>query len=476
MAVQLTDGTTANVVDATSKGILVQNPKVATQGGFVNLGAQVDAGAVLGTQTVRAVSASIDERLTAGLDTTLLIDSFNYTAQNTTNWSNNLTTMTLTYSGGYAFLNAGASVASGAFAVLKSYRTFPLFQAGGLHCEFRGYLTQAPQTNNTVYIGLGIPGTTAAPTDGIYFQFDATGILKAVVNNNGTLSTSAALTAPSANATHEFAINVTDDNSEFSIDGVLQAIVPLPTGASLMTLSASASVFVQNTNTGAVGAAQGVKIAFVALWQLDIASGKPWQHQMAGQGMVASQGQNGGSLGTTALYSNSLAPGAGAVMTNTTAALGSGLGGQFAALPTLAANTDGIVCSYQNPAPTVNLTGRMLMITGITINSVVTTVLAGNATPVVYIYSLAYGHTAVSMATAEGATAKAPRRIPLGAESFGAAAAVGTLGSSLGVRVQFGTPIPVNPGEFIALCAKNVGVVTTTGVVTFLVGFDGYWE
>ena len=52
------------------------------------------------------------------------------------------------------------------------------------------------------------------------------------------------------------------------------------------------------------------------------------------------QGQTGQTLGSTALYTNNLAAGAGAVMTNTTAALGSGLGGQFSALPTLAVGTD----------------------------------------------------------------------------------------------------------------------------------------
>jgi hypothetical protein len=52
------------------------------------------------------------------------------------------------------------------------------------------------------------------------------------------------------------------------------------------------------------------------------------------------QGQTGQTLGSTALYTNSQAAGAGAAMTNTTAALGSGLGGQFAALPTLAISTD----------------------------------------------------------------------------------------------------------------------------------------
>lgn len=472
MAVQLTDGTNNALVDATSKGQIVQNPKVVTQAGFAAMASVIDSGTVTGSVTARPAVVSIDDRVSVGLDTTLLVDAFNSTAQNTAIWKNNLTTMTLTYSGGYAFLNAGANTASGSFAVLQSYRTFALYQAAGIHFEMRGFLTQTPQTNNTVYFGLGIPGTTAAPTDGVYFQYDATGVLKAVANFNGTLSVSAALTAPSANASHEFVINCTDDNAEFWIDGVLQAAVALPTGAALMTLSDSATVFVQDTNTGVTGAAQGVKVAFIGLWQFDTASGKPWPHQMCGQGFMASQGQDGGVMGSTALYTNSLAAGAGAAMTNTTAALGSGLGGQFAALPTLTAATDGIVCSYQNPTPTINVTGRLLYITGVRVQGLVTTAFTGG--PVYYAYSLAYGHTSVSMATAEAAAAKAPRRVALGYETYVVTAPVGTLGQ--GLYVPFNSPIVVNPGEFIALCAKNLGTVTSVGVITFLVTFDGYWE
>lgn len=149
------------------------------------------------------------------------------------------------------------------------------------------------------------------------------------------------------------------------------------------------------------------------------------------------------------------------------------MGGQFAALPTLAVNTDGIVCSYQNPLGTIAITGKQLVITGVTVKAIVTTALVGNATPVIYFLSLAYGHTSVSLATTEAVNAKAPRRIPLGLIQFAAAAAVGAASET--VQVKFDRPIPVYPGEFAAIAAKNVGVVTTTGVVTFLVTYDWGW-
>jgi hypothetical protein len=225
---------------------------------------------------------------------------------------------------------------------------------------------------------------------------------------------------------------------------------------------------------GVAGAAWAPKISNTAVVAIDTQAGLPEPILNCTSGLQGYQGQNGGTMGTTALYSNSLAAGAGAAMTNTTAALGTGLGGQFSALPTLAAGTDGIVCSYQNPAGTTSAPGRVLVITGVSVQGSVTTVLAGG--PVLYAYSLAYGHTAVSLATAEAALTKAPRRIALGQETYAATAAVGVLGSPAGISRQFISPIVVNPGEFVAVVAKNFGTVTTTGVITFLVTFDCYWK
>jgi hypothetical protein len=93
---------------------------------------------------------------------------------------------------------------------------------------------------------------------------------------------------------------------------------------------------------------------------------------------------------------------------------------------------------------------------------------------------LAYGHTTVSLAqtettTFQTATTKAARRIPLGMEGFAINAAVGVT-SGQGVRLRFQTPVVVNPGEFVAIAAKNLVGVTTSGVLTSLVTFNGYFE
>jgi hypothetical protein len=163
-------------------------------------------------------------------------------------------------------------------------------------------------------------------------------------------------------------------------------------------------------------------------------------------------------------------------LTNTTAAF-TGLGGIAAVLPTLAAASDGIVFSYQNPVPTINITGRNLVIRGVKAQGAVSVVLAGG--PVIYAYAVAFGHTAVSLATGETAsfataTTHAPRIVPLGIESYAATAAVGTLGA--GATLQLANPIVVRPGEFVAIVARNIGTVTTTGAITITAVFDAYWE
>jgi hypothetical protein len=146
----------------------------------------------------------------------------------------------------------------------------------------------------------------------------------------------------------------------------------------------------------------------------------------------------------------------------------------YSALPTLTANTDGIICSYQVPLGAATLPGKTLYVRGVNINSVVTTVLAGNATPVVYSYSLAFGHTAISLATTETATSKAPRRKILGVNQFPAAAALGTQAASIDSNLD--VPVVVQPGEFVQVVAKNIGAVTTTGVITFFIDINGYFE
>lgn len=180
-------------------------------------------------------------------------------------------------------------------------------------------------------------------------------------------------------------------------------------------------------------------------------------------------------MGSLANYANSANPTTG-VATNTTAALGTGLGGQFWETATLAPNTDGIICSFQVPAASATVQGRRLKIKGVGVVAYVQAALTGG--PCMIQLSLAFGHTAVSLATAEAATTKAPRRVPIPELlQVTAAQAVSTplliTGESF---TKFDEPIYVNPGEFIAVVAKKVGTAITAGIIAYVITYDYSWE
>lgn len=165
-----------------------------------------------------------------------------------------------------------------------------------------------------------------------------------------------------------------------------------------------------------------------------------------------------------------------AVPTTTTAALGTGLGGAFWETVSLAVNTDGIIMSYQVPATGVNAAGRRLVLRGIYLSSYVQTVIVGG--PYTAEWFLAFGHTAVSLATAEAATTKAPRRIALPfVQQVTAAQAVQTTVAQNVNFCDFGdAPLYVNPGEFIQLCTRHQGTAGTTGTIVHRVTPVFGWE
>ena len=448
-----------------------------------------DPGTLSGTALLASpFVTAIDDNLQAGMMTPLLDYAFNGTAQDTSMWYTAFSTMTATASGGYLTLNASNIGTTSTGVNMSTKRYFNLTGNAGLRFGAILNITLAAAANEIWYAGLGIPASaTGAPTDGVWFQYTSAGLIGTVVYNGTTTSTGALptanpLTIP-VNTNVLLQIRIHDRIVYFMYNGNIIGSIATPAGQGAPFMTDALPAFVQYVNTGTVsgGTFMQLKVATVQVDQLDSNLGKPYPHVQAAKGLMIYQGFQGGSMGSTALYTNSLAPGSGAAMTNTTAALGTGLGGQFTWQPTLAANTDGILSSYQNPVGSVNQTPRTLYITGVRIQSIVTSAFTGG--PVYATYSLAYGHTAVSLATAESgsftnATAKAPRRIALGIESFAVTAALGAVSATnCPVVMQFLSPIVVNPGEFIAIVAKNMaGTVTSGGTITTLVTFDGYAE
>jgi hypothetical protein len=160
-----------------------------------------------------------------------------------------------------------------------------------------------------------------------------------------------------------------------------------------------------------------------------------------------------------------------------------GLGGQFlmtAQATNVAAAGDMIGCSYANPVPSINITGRNLYITGVSI-ACMNAGAAVATTPTTLVWGLAWGHTNVSLATLETGTfvtgtTHSPRRIPLGMCSAAIGTVIGGLYSNE-INRTFDAPIVVRPGEFIATTVRfRVGTATASQEVFYTVMFNGYWE
>lgn len=446
-----------------------------------------DSGAVTGTPWLYSSEVDTDYRMRVSQDLVLDEEVFNYTAQNTGKHSNLLTTMANTWTAGQYTTNTGNITTITTGTQLATYATFPNTGTQTLSADIEVGFSAQPTANTFVEFGFGISASaTAAPTDGCFFRLTSAGLM-GVLSNNGTETTTTIF--PLANGTGTWAYT---NNKKYQficyLGGVaayfwvndgsgaeLLGTIPLPTAQGRLVMSTGVQFLFKHRITG--GAAGGVFQAQLGAYNIRIGgSAVTTTPSTQGNRIYGSyQGQSGGTMGSLANYANSANPTA-AVPTNTTAALGTGLGGQFWETATLAVNTDGIICSYQVPPVSVNGTSRRLVIRGIYLTSHVQTAVTG--APYIAQYSLAYGHTAVSLATAEGAASKAPRRIALPfTQVVTAAQAASTLVSQATTFCDLGdAPLFVNAGEFVQLVTKHIGTVATAGTIAHTVTFVYGWE
>lgn len=468
--------TSGNVAEVDSGNHLEVNlGKDTSLAGYGIIMSENDPGTVTGTPVLASPETSLDYRLRSSLDMVLFSESFNYTAQDSGKWQSFVTSQAITYSGGFANLNSAAVTTSGTGALLKTYRTFPILGVGPTYFETYALYTQTPMTNNVMELGCGIPAAaTTALLDGIVFRWDAAGALKGVLNYNGTENQTAAfVTVPAANTLHKYTITITQKFVEFWIDDVLVGSIVTPTGFGSPASEAALPAIARTYNSGTVtGTGQILKVAEITISLGDWATYKPWAHQMAAAGNHIIQGVSGMTQGQTANYSNSAAP-ASATLSNTAAGYAT-LGGQFQFAAVAGAETDYALFAYQVPAPAVSATARQLIITEIHIDTY-NTGAAVATTGTVLQWALAVGSTATSLATAEAATTKSPRRHPIGVQSFAVGAAIGAQANTL--DRTFSTPMVVNSGEFVHIILKMpIGTATASQVIRGVVSINGYWE
>lgn len=462
-------------------------------GGSLNADAiysEVDDGTLTGVRETLSPETDKDYRLRVALDNVLDQEIFNYTAQNTGKHAYAFTTLTSTIGTGGITTNSGSITTTTTGCTFSTKAMFPMGGTQGTICETSVAFSAQSNVNTVIDFGLFQVGATTAfaPLDGVYFRMTSSGMF-GVVNSN-TVETQVALTIDQGvnpyvytnNAVNRYLIQVNNVSTTFWVNNYKVGEIANPTGANFPCKSLALPWAFRHAIVG--GAAGAVTQAIFSDYRVGV-RGSAYADDLGtvGNRVYGSyQGLSGGTMGSLANYANSANPTA-AVPTNTTAALGVGLGGQFWETVSLAVNTDGVICSYQVPAGSSVVQGRRLKVTGINLASYVQTVIVGG--PYIAQYSLAFGHTAVSLATAESAsmataTTKAPRRVPLPdfTQVVTAAQAVSTMVSQPGgADIDFGEgPIYVNPGEFIALVTKHVGTVGTSGTIAHTVKFDYSWE
>ena len=481
MSIIIKSGSSGNQADVdTNKNLKVNLPTTGSQAGYATLLLERDAGSITGSRLLVAPDATVYERLRTSVDTILDDETINYAAQNTAKHIYRNTTMTIGWGSGYLTTNASSITTTTTAVGWSSYKYFPIMGSSELVGVLEIAFTNTMPTNTTLDFGFFAMNAANPynPTDGVYFRFTASGLM-GVANYNGAEVTTAVFSGwtPTLNQNYRFKIVLSDKQLIFMIDNVVYAVMGIPSSGPQMAMQGALPLSLRHSiGGGAASAVIQAKLSNYTVYLSDYSTQKDWKEQNTGRGQMAYQGQSGGTMGTTALYANSTTPAAG-TPTNTTAVPGTGLGGQFQWNFQAVAATDYIISSYQVPAAATTFTGKTLYITGIKIASAVTVALGSPAAGINCIeWSLAFGHTAVSLATGEAATTKAPRRIGLGFQSFAAAAPIGTVANA-DVTMKFDSPVVVNPGEFVATVAKclNAGAAAT-GAILSVITIDGYFE
>lgn len=483
MAAIESGSSSAGLANVTSTyDLQVRDPVTLTAIGMTGLAGLLDDGTnrvdSAGVPYAKRIQVSESGRVAVGQDNWLFFDSFSASSVNSSRWKTPVTTQTVTTATGALNLNGSSITTANTNSSIQTWRLFSVPTSGELRCETFARVNTL-QINQTIEFGLmsaALPGA-AAPTDGVYFRYNTSNELRGLINFNGTETQTATITAPTAGTFANYKIVLNERAAEFWVNDTLRAEIDISTAApsQALTFISNALPYTARYIIGAStpSVATTVSISKVNVWSIDGNQLVPSGHQMGGMGMSAYQAQNGATSGSSANYGNSANPAA-AVPTNTTAALGTGLGGQFWETDTLAVTTDGIISSFQNLAPSTTVPGKTLFITGVRIDSHVQTALTGGG--YVASWSLAFGHTAVALNTSESLTAstKAPRRVALGFQSVAAGAAALTALTPIQLRFD-GCPIVVNAGEFIATVRKKIGTAPSAGVIAHLITFDGYY-
>lgn len=430
-----------------------------------------------GGRLTRPADVSPDSRLRIAQDAPLWDDCFNHTVFNTSKYLGAASTMAIALAAGFLQLNSAAATASGGVARAQTWRTFAMQGAAPLYFDLWAELSSSPVANCVIEFGFGLAAAAAAPTDGVFFRINGAGAFRGVVNYNGSETTTggAVFADPAPNTLYHWLIAVYSDRVEFWQDDKLLGALDKTGLAAFPCMSGALPVLLRTYNAAATVSPPVVKIVRLSVTGGDLANNRGWGAAMAGMGLSAINAVDGQAAGQTANAVNSAAP-ASATLSNTAAGYTT-LGGKFQFAAVAGLETDYALFGFQVPAAAAGQPGKNLMVTGIAID-LFNTGAAGAATLTLFEWALGMGASAVSLATADSATGgtRAPRRIGLGAQSFGASIAIGAR-ADRDIAVSFETPLMAEAGSFVHVILRMpVGTATAAQVMRGNVAVKGYFE
>lgn len=454
----------------------VNTPLILNHAGYMIIaGENHDGGAVGLTEPVRrTLRVTPDGRLRTGVDQVLWEDTFNHTIVDTSAYQCVTSTATLAMTGGYLVFNAGNSVASAAVARVQTYRTFQLSASSTNEAVFRVRFNVGLQANSNVEFGLGFAATTATPTDGVYFKVNTAGGLQGVSNIGGVESTVDLAFVPVAGENNFYRLVQDQDQVEFYINGKLYGVLQVSASAAATSNARAMPLLMRCYNSAAVSTAFRMEISDIAVIGRDLANNRLWSTCRAGMEQSSINNARGATAGFTANYANSAAP-ASATLSNTAAGYTT-LGGQFQFVAVAGAETDYALFGFQVPLPSAAGAGKNLVIRGVRIETANTGAAVG-ATGTLLQWGLGVGSTAVSLATADSATAgtRASRRLTLGMQSLPAASPIGYLAADIDANLD--APLYVAAGTFVHIILKMpVGLATASQIIRGVVQINGFWE
>lgn len=467
MSVEIRGGGNLALISADGEQY-VRLPASYLKAGFVGLVGMADAA---GTVKI-PITASTQGLIGASQPYWDFEEGFAASAISASKWAQNLTTMTVAVTNNAVTLNSGSSVASGAVARLSSWRQFRTMRAADRVMAWRVMLPNK-QTGAVLEIGMFNASGTSTPTSGAYFRYNSDGTLYGVVVSvAGAETTTANMTLPAYNVAHDYSIRVGTNVVTFEIDNVIYGTISIGDAAPSLVTSESSPAAVRLYNASATGAAQ-LAYVYKCVGAQFGADGFDQRINGSLAGDIGTQGVVGGSSGVLTNWANSAAP-ASASLSNTAAGYTT-LGGQWQFAAVAGAETDYALFAFQVPAQSATNQGRSLLIHAVTVDTF-NMGAAVATTPTTLQWGVGYGSSAVSLATADAAAAKAPRRVPIGCQVLAVGTAIGG-SADKAIRAEFSQPLPVYSGEYFHVILKMpVGTATASQIIRGTVGIDATWE